>query len=242
MRGWSAGALAFALLITVSHDTFGTPAGDTEYHLIAQRRVLGAGESTTMRISPPPPEGVRAFYSVETLLGAGSTESRYIAPFVIPVGTPPVRVFASIASKGVRARASVEISLTPGTVPGADDCLGPGQSWSRTSGDIEPRYLYVDTLPELVHRVEPAYPRIGLARGILDTIPVLTLVCKSGRVIEAHALETYRTLGASMVPIERDPLSEQAAIDAAKQYVFRPARSSGQAVAVHVFVPIVVRH
>lgn len=242
MRTLSAVALSLALLIAHTRSAFATPAGNTAYQLFTQSRVLGPGESTTLRLSPPPPAGARVWYGAGTYFGAGSTDPTYTAPFVIPVGAPPVRLSASITGNGVRASASVEINLAPGSVPGADACLGPGQTWSRTSGDVEVGDLDVDTLPELVYRVEPVYPRIGLARGIQDTIPVMTMVCRSGRVIEAHALAAYRTLESPMLPIERDPLAVQAAIDAARQFVFRPARSSGQPVAVHVLVAVIVRH
>ncbi|MEO5618063.1 MAG: hypothetical protein ABIS67_09845, partial [Candidatus Eisenbacteria bacterium] len=92
------------------------------------------------------------------------------------------------SASGFRASATTEIELVPGSVAGTEDCLGPGQSYSTVTAGILPEYTPVDELIQLIHHVEPEYPRSASARGIEDTIPVRALVCRTGRVLDAHAL------------------------------------------------------
>jgi hypothetical protein len=149
-------------------------------------------------------------------------------------------VGASISGSDWRTSATTTIELSPGVVPGADDCLGPGQSFSPTEGDIVPSHVPVDELPALIQRTDPDYPRSAFARGIEDTIPVIVLVCRSGLVLDAYVPQGFLSLHPE-VPIERDPKLVRAAIAAARQFVFRPARVAGEPVATWVGVSVPFR-
>lgn len=218
------------------------PAVSGAYHVVLSKRALAAGETVEYNLVPPPPEGVRRVFGLAN--ATGSTFVRdgiYRAPYVIPPGTPPAQVSAGFTLGGTRVTATAEVELLPGSVPGAEDCLGPGQSFSTVTAGIEPDYTYLDELPELIHRVEPEYPRSVFVRGIEDTIPMKALVCRSGRVLDAFALPTFANLG-DLQPIERDPKLVEAAIAAVRQYVFKPGLAAGQAYAVWVGVPVAFRH
>ena len=219
------------------------PAESNAYHIVLSRRALGAGESVELQLVPPPPAGARVNYStMNGAAGIGLQDGIYRAPFIIAPGTPPVRVTASFSEAGVRATVTTEIELVSGSVPGAEDCLGPGQSFSTVTAGIEPSYLYLDELPVLIHSVEPEYPRSRLARAIEDTIPVRALVCRSGRVLDAFFIPSFRgPVTANPQPIERDPMLVDAALAAVRQYVFSPGRLQGQAVAVWVDTVIIFR-
>jgi hypothetical protein len=150
-------------------------------------------------------------------------------------------VSANFSGQGVRVSVSAEIELKPGSIPGADDCLGPGETFSTVWGDVEHAgNFYVDTLPDLIHRVNPVYPRPDFVRGIEDTALINALVCKSGYVLDAYAIPRYRDR-TDVEPIEGDPKFVDAAVAAVRQYVFRPAKSYGQPVAVWVAVPVLFR-
>lgn len=228
---------------SASEPVAAAPAESGAYHIVVPRRVLGAGESVEFRLVPPPPAGVRVNYGWS--IGATTTgvpRGVYRAPYVIPPGTPPARLSAGFSGAGVRASATTEIELLPGSVPGAEDCLGPGESFSTTTAAIVPEYIYLDQLPTLIHRVEPEYPRSDFARGIEDTIPIRMLVCRSGRVLDAFALPSYRGFPeVSLDPVEHDPKLVDAAIAAARQYVFSPGMVGGHAVAVWVDAPVTFR-
>jgi hypothetical protein len=107
-------------------------------------------------------------------------------------------------------------------------------------GDIVPEYTQLDVLPQLIRRVEPEYPRSEFVRGVEDTIPVQVLVCRSGRVLDVYVLQRYRSTEIRQ-PIVNDPKLVEAALAAARQYVFSPGRASGHAVAVWVATQVMFR-
>lgn len=218
------------------------PATSGAYHVVLSKRAVAAGETVEFRLAPPPPEGVRLVFSIASAPGGTvAWGGLYRAPYVIPPGTPPAQVSAGFTGGGTRFAATAEIELLPGSVPGAEDCLGPGQSYSTVAAGIEPGYTYLDELPELIHRVEPEYPRSAFVRGIEDTIPMKALVCRSGRVLDAFAVPSFVNIGDPQ-PIERDPKLVEAAIAAVRQYVFKPGTAAGQAYAVWVGVSVAFRH
>ncbi len=227
---------------THAHEASAAPAHSEAYHLVLPRRAVGAGELVDLRLEPPAPPGVRVNYGVVGVTsGMGLPLGVYRAPYVIPPGTPPVRVSAGFSAQGVRAGATTELELHPSSVPGADDCLGPGEVFSTVWGGIEfTGNFFVDTLPDLIHRVEPVYPRSDFVRGIGDTLIINALVCRSGSVLDAYAIPRFRNRS-DLSPIEDEPKFVEAAITAVRQYLFRPAKSYGQPVAVWVAVPVLFR-
>jgi hypothetical protein len=217
----------------------GPGVAEAPYHIALSRQALRAGEEVEMKLLPPVPAGVRVHWPE----AAGKTNliysAIYRAPYVIPPGTPPVTITVGISGAGVRSSASTEITLLPSSVPGSEDCLGSGQSFSTTSGTIVPDYTFADELPELIHTVAPEYPRSAEARGVKDMVPVIALVCRTGHVLDAYSPPTYRNPG-DLQPIEHDPKLVEVAIAAVRQYVFKPALKSGQAIAVWLTIPVPV--
>ncbi len=239
-------AVSSPLLVLPSvHHAMAAPANSGVYHLVAARRAIGAGERVELRLEPSPTAGTRVNWTVEGLgnhMMSSLGLPLYRAPYIIAAGTPPVKVTAYFSEQGAKLSVSTEIDLLPGSFPGADDCLGPGQAFSKVWGDIElTGNFYVDLLPDLTHRVDPVYPRSDFVRGVQDTIFVNALVCRSGRVLDAYPVRRYRDR-AELEPIEDDPKLVDAAIAAVRQDLFTPASSNGQPVAVWVAVPVVFRH
>jgi len=231
------------LALSVVDHVAAAPSGSGAYHLIVPHRAVGPGERVELKLEPPPPVGVRVVWGVFGLSNrmAGLSLPLYRAPYVIPPGTPPARVGASFSVQGARVDVTAEIELRPGNWPGAEECLGPGEAFSTVWGDIElTGNFYVDTLPELIRRVDPVYPRSAFVRGIEDTIIANALVCKSGHVLDAYPVPRYHDRNDSE-PIKDDTKLVDAAIAAVRQYVFRPAKSYGQPVAVWVAVRVMFR-
>jgi hypothetical protein len=226
--------LIVACSLHSSQGLAGPPVSEAPYHIVVPRQALRAGESVELMLLPPVPPGVR----VNWIEATGKTNliysATYRAPYVIPPGTPPVTVGVGISGEGIRTSVSTQITLLPSSVAGCEDCLGPGQSFSTTSGTLVPDNPgSVDEPPELIHRVDPAYPRSAEARGIEEGIVLRALVCRTGRVLDAYALPSFAHIG-DLQPIEKDPKLVEAAIAAVRQYVFKPAIKSGQAIAVWV--------
>jgi hypothetical protein len=156
---------------------------------------------------------------------------------LIPVATPPALISVSLSGAGVKTLVTTEIELLPGSVAAAADCLGPGQSFSTIVADILPHSESFDESPSILQRVEPVYPRSAFVRGHEDIIPVRTLVCRTGRVIDAYVPPAYLDADGEM-PVARDPKLVEAALTAVRQYVFRPAIVSGQPIAFWIDIPI----
>jgi TonB family protein len=151
----------------------------------------------------------------------------YRAPYVV---TTPGERATVIASRGSRSAPEVDqamVELAPGVFPGAEDCLGPGQQWEPNGCTLA--YAPVDELPEAVTTVPPRYPSSARARRLEGRLIVQAIVCKSGRVLDAVA-----QWGVGVTPV---PELEDLAVEAARQWGFKPGLIQGQPVATVVAIP-----
>ncbi len=86
----------------------------------------------------------------------------------------------------------------------------------------------VETMPVLVKMIQPVYPAEERKNGIEGTVTLRMRVTASGSVGQILVMEA----------VEGHPAFNDAAIDAARQWVFTPATTDGQPVACWVSVPI----
>ncbi len=89
-----------------------------------------------------------------------------------------------------------------------------------SSGAALPKTLVVSSgelLKQVVKKAQPAYPAEARAAGVSGSVKVQVLISEKGHVIEATVLEGPEGL-------------REAAIEAARQWVFKPATLSGRAV------------
>jgi TonB family protein len=86
--------------------------------------------------------------------------------------------------------------------------------------------IKVTEMPKLIKKVTPEYPRLAIATGIEGTVNVLIYIGKNGRVEKAEILKSS------------SPLLNQSALEAARQYVFRPAKIGLRPVKVKMVIPI----
>jgi TonB family protein len=86
----------------------------------------------------------------------------------------------------------------------------------------------VETMPVLVKMVQPVYPAEERKNGVEGTVMLRMRVTASGSVGQILVMET----------IEGHPAFNDAAIDAARQWIFTPATTDGEPVACWVAVPI----
>ncbi|MGH7727151.1 MAG: energy transducer TonB [Candidatus Eiseniibacteriota bacterium] len=87
---------------------------------------------------------------------------------------------------------------------------------------------FVDEFPEIVKSVRPAYPEMARTAGLEGHVIVRMFVGVDGKIRKAE--------------IERSsPMFDEAALEAARQWVFTPAKTNGQPVGVWVRVPIEFR-
>jgi protein TonB len=86
-------------------------------------------------------------------------------------------------------------------------------------------YVYVEELPEAIHKQAPQYPDLAREASVDGTVMVQALVGKDGRVKDTRVVKSI-------------PMLDAAAIAAVRQWVFKPALSNNKPVAVWVAVPV----
>lgn len=88
------------------------------------------------------------------------------------------------------------------------------------------QYVYVEQMPVAVRSVSPEYPAIAKEAGVSGLVVAHLLVGRDGRVLEVRIDEKHSVL-----------MLDEAAVQAARQWVFTPAFANNQPVAVWVAVP-----
>lgn len=86
-------------------------------------------------------------------------------------------------------------------------------------------YVLYDTAPEAVNQVEPKYPELALRAGLEGLVWTNVWISETGDVVEAKVIKSEAEI------------FNQAALDAAKQWKFKPATANGKPVATWVAIP-----
>ena len=84
-----------------------------------------------------------------------------------------------------------------------------------------------DEPPVLIKYVSPSYPDLARQAGIEGTVLLRVLVSEDGKVMSANVLQSDVT-----------PMMEKAAVEAAKQFRFKPAKQRTVPVKATMMVPI----
>jgi len=147
--------------------------------------------------------------------GVISEQGLYRAPFIRPPDST-----ATVRASYYDTQGSARVTFEPGG-PDSSDCCGPGQARLPALGD----YVYVETLPEALARVPPTYPQDAIDAGVQGTVLLYALVCATGQLIDVRVYQSI-------------PLLDAAAVDAVRQWYFRPATNAGQPVAVWIAIPV----
>ncbi len=87
-------------------------------------------------------------------------------------------------------------------------------------------YVYVEVLPAPIKEVKPEYPSIAKEAGVEGAVTVHVLVGKEGRVLDAVLAEKIQV-----------PMLNEAALAAARQWVFTPGLANGRPVACWSAIP-----
>lgn len=157
----------------------------------------------------------------------------------VPSVVPPV------APSGPAARAGEVVPVpdaeaSPTSTIASQDELGRASSAGAGTGETpitiapepepplptEYEYVYTEQLPDPIRMVKPEYPAIAHEAGVTGRVVVRVLVGRDGRVLDARVDDKVRV-----------PMLDEAALAAARQWVFQPALASGKPVAVWVSIP-----
>ena len=145
-----------------------------------------------------------------------SPTGSYFAPL-----TMQARHTVTLQAGSGPATTLVHVLLELGPVERAD-CYAPGQP---VLEDSFGQYVYVEELPEPIIRVPPVYPDLAREAGVDGTVSVQALVCACGEVFDVRVVHSI-------------PMLDDAAKDAVRQWIFKPALSAGEPVAVWVGIPV----
>lgn len=130
--------------------------------------------------------------------------------------------------------AEAEPEQTIATQEELSEIIGQGEGESGDSLIIAPEetglpalgeFVYYEELPEAISKVSPEYPDIARQSGIEGTVTIQCLVGKDGKVRDTKVVKSI-------------PVLDDAAVNAVKQWVFKPALSNNKPVAVWVAVPV----
>lgn len=145
--------------------------------------------------------------------GIVSSTGLYHAPYFAPADSS-VQVLSIVGADTLSATVEI-LDVPPDTV----DCCG-----LRPPGPVG-EYIYVEELPEAIVRVPPVYPDAAREAGVEGTVMVQVRVCIDGQVMESHVVRSV-------------PMLDEAAVEATRQWVFKPALSEGRPVSVWVAIPV----
>lgn len=190
--------------------------GITNYIIAKQQEAIPVVQMQVSDLAAPPP-----------LTNDTPPEQVAVAPAAAPPAAAiPVPVPDAEAPPEQTIMSQEELSAaTPGVNTEGD---GNQIVVAPPSTDDTPKfgeYVYVEELPEAVTRVPPVYPDLAREAGVDGTVQVQALVGKDGKVREVRVTKSI-------------PMLDEAAKNAVKQWVFKPALSNNKPVAVWVAVPV----
>ena len=168
---------------------------------------------------PPPPPPAAAARAPQTPVQKTPkfvAPTQFVAPKVIPKQTPPPTAEAAAPDVNVAdgVNGGVPGGVLGGVLGGTGAVPGPPPQPKqpavvRVGGNVKP--------PELVQKVEPQYPAVARVAHVQGTVVIDAIISKDGRVISEHAIRGP----ALLVP---------SALDAVKQWKYKPTYLNGQPV------------
>ncbi|MFO7496079.1 MAG: energy transducer TonB [Desulfobacterales bacterium] len=209
----------------------------------AEKKAASAAEPTTTAVSernvPPPqpksepkPKPPQPAAAVEKAAPAKKTPPRIPPPPAASAPQPAVKTEppAIAAAQPEAARQAAATPTRPPAGPAAPAKAGkpaPSQDGIQAGSPAAAEHILKPATPLYRRNPPPPYPRIAKARGYQGRTLLNVLVGRDGRVVEAAvaASSGYRLL-------------DEAALDAVAQWLFEPAKSGDEAVAMWVKVPI----
>lgn len=109
-------------------------------------------------------------------------------------------------------------------------CLTPAMAQEKQQKKEPPKdFVLYDTAPDAVNQVPPKYPELATRAGLEGTVWINAWISEAGDVVEARVIKSEAEI------------FNQAALDAAKQWKFKPAMANGKPVATWVAIPFKFR-
>ena len=177
--------------------------------------------------SPPPPQGGGPQTTAQPHTGA----PRALASVPIRIeripDTASVQATEDVGDLGISDSIDDDSFSGGGSPEGVPGGTGDGERIDGEGGRDEPLIPGGEvSYPVLVHRVEPDYPRAAIATRSEGVVILEAIITASGAVEEVSLLKSA------------NPLLDEAAVRAVRQWTYRPATLNGRAVRVRLTVTV----
>jgi TonB family protein len=150
-----------------------------------------------------------------------------VQPQVQPIPNVPAPPKVAVPVPVPDAQAPV-VQPQPSAAPQGTQDVAPEPAASGT-GDAIPdpnAYVYVEKLPEPIKQVKPEYSDMQKQAGAQGLVIVKALVGKDGHVMDVQ-----------LDPSKQNPLLNDAALKAARQWIFSPGMTNNEPVICWVSIP-----
>jgi protein TonB len=207
------------------------PPPPQEYDVVYLERPTGPGGGGGGSPAPAPPEPVEIPEVTPPDPVPVEPEPEVEPPPPIPVLDTPIR---TNAAEMIQASGSSTVSLAnyagggrgPGIGPGTGSGVGPGEDGGFGGGVKEPGNGV--TSPELLKEVPPVYTSEGMRAKVQGLAIVDAIVLKNGTVGEVKIAKS----------LDRQHGLDQAALDAARKWLFKPCTFQGQPVECRISIEL----
>ncbi len=176
---------------------------------------------------PPPPAAKKAppAQKKATQQPVSSEVAPVTIPDYIPESLPPSTNVATGVAGGVEGWGDEEgiEEGVPGGIPGGVPVERPEEQPVRIGINVQGEQ------PKIISRVQPEYPEIARKARIEGTVILEAVIEKDGSVGEVRILKSL------------NPLLDQAAVRAAKQWRFEPGKINGKPVRAYFILTVVFK-
>ncbi len=177
--------------------------------------------------SPPPPQGGGPQATVPAHAAGPKTSASFPIRIEHIPDTVSVQPSEEASESGISDSIGGDSSAGSGSQNGVPGGTGDRESTAGEGRGAEPLIPGGEvSYPVLVHRVEPDYPRAAIATRSQGVVILEAIITASGGVEDVSLLKSA------------NPLLDEAAVHAVRQWTYRPATLNGRAVRVRLTVTV----
>ncbi|MGH9570293.1 MAG: energy transducer TonB [Candidatus Angelobacter sp.] len=162
--------------------------------------------------------------------GPADRNPQFRGTAVVPLTDSPSAIRFGHALTGSTEPATPQPGETAGQPNGISLTFGGDASYARPKPPVRRRPIVISRFDEaqLLKKVNPIYPRMAALAGIAGIVKLHAIVAKDGDI-------------QSLTVVSGHPMLARAALDAVKQWRYRPYLLNGKPVEVETFITVVFR-
>lgn len=160
--------------------------------------------------------------------GPADSNHQFRGTAVVPLADSPGAIRFGHALTGSTETANPQPGEITGQPTGISLGFGEDPNYARPKPAVRPIVISRFDEAQLLKKVDPVYPRMATLAGIAGTVKLHATVAVDGSI-------------QSLTVVSGHPMLAQAALDAVKQWRYRPYLLNGQPVEVETFITVVFR-